>query len=96
MEAGSQPFDSKQFALARDYFQLATAADPASTWAWGNLAAAQAATADRKAALESLRRAREKTKDPAAFAAWLNTEPAFSTLREDPAFRALLTTNPGS
>ena len=89
MEAGSQLFDSKDFALARDYFQLATAADPDSVWALGNLAVAQAQTGDRKAALAALRRAREKTKNPAAFSAWLHREPAFAKLQDDATFKAL-------
>ena len=44
------------------------------------------------AALEALRHAKQKTKDPAAFSTWLNEEPAFAKLREDPQFRVLLAT----
>jgi tetratricopeptide (TPR) repeat protein len=90
IEFGGPLFDARDFALARDYFQLAVAADPASAWALQNLAAAQAQTGDRKAAFESLRRAREQTKDRAAFSAWLAKEESFVKLRQDPQFRALL------
>jgi tetratricopeptide (TPR) repeat protein len=90
VEYAGQPFDTRDFALARDYFQLATATDPTSVWALENLAAAQAQNGDRKAAFESLRRAREQTKDPVAFFAWLAQEESFTRLRQDPQFRALL------
>jgi predicted esterase len=90
IESGVPLFDARDFALARDYFQLAVAADPASAWALQNLAAAHAQTGDRKAAFESLRRAREQTKDRAAFSAWLAKEESFVKLRQDPQFRALL------
>jgi predicted esterase len=90
MENGAQPLDTGNFALARDYFLLATAADPDAVWALGNLAATQARTGDRKGALESLRHAREKTKDPAAFSNWLSIEEAFAKLRQESQFRALL------
>jgi predicted esterase len=92
MEAGEESLDAKDVRLAMDYFQLATDADPDSIWALDNLATARALTGDRKGALEALRHAKEKTKDPAAFSTWLNEEPAFAKLREDPQFHALLAT----
>jgi dienelactone hydrolase len=90
MEAGEERLDAKDINVAKDYFQLATDADPDSVWALSSLATARALTGDRKGTLEALRHAREKTKDLAAFSAWLNEEPAFTKLREDPQFRALL------
>ena len=90
MEAGQERLDAKDVGAAMDYFQLATDADPDSVWALGSLAAARALAADRKGALEALRRAKQRTKDAAAFSTWLNEEPAFSKPREDPQFRALL------
>ncbi len=90
MEVGEERLDAKDITVAKDYFQLATDADPDSVWALSSLATACALTGDRKGALEALRHAGEKTKDSAAFSAWLNKEPAFAKLREDPQFRALL------
>jgi dienelactone hydrolase len=90
MEAGEERLDAQDLPVAKDYFQLASDADPDSVWALDNLATARALTGDRKGALEALRRAREKTKDFAAFCAWLRAEPAFVKVRDDPQFRALL------
>jgi hypothetical protein len=90
MEAGIEALTEKQISIAKDYFQLATGADPDSMWSLGNLAAACALSGDRKGTLETLRRAKEKTTDPAAFAAWLREEPAFDKLRDDPQFRSLV------
>jgi predicted esterase len=90
MEAGEERLHAKDINIAKDYFQLATDADPDSAWALSSLATARALTGDRQGTLEALRHAREKTKDPAAFSAWLNEEPAFAKLREDPQFHALL------
>jgi tetratricopeptide (TPR) repeat protein len=90
IESGGPPFDARDFTLARDYFQLAAAADPGSVWALQNLAMAQAQIGDRKAAFESLRRAREQTKDRAAFSVWLAKEESFARLRQESQFHALL------
>jgi predicted esterase len=89
-EAGDESLNAKDFAVARDYFQLATDADPDSVWALRGLATALAFDNDRKGTFKALRRAKEESKDLAAFAAWLSEEPAFTKLREDPQFRALL------
>ena len=89
-EAGDENLAGKQYVLAEDYFQLAMAADPDSGWALRGLAQAYAFNNDRKAAIEALRRAKEKSKDPAAFAEWLKNEPAFAKLQSDPQFRSLL------
>jgi predicted esterase len=90
MESGSERLEAKDVTLAKDYFLLATRADPDSTWALSRLAAARALGGDRKGTLEALRQAKEKNKDSAAFTAWLQGEPAFAKLRTDPQFRALL------
>jgi dienelactone hydrolase len=90
MESGNERLEAKDVTLAKDYFQLAIRADPDSMWGLGRLATARALGGDRKGTLEALRQAKEKTKDPAAFSAWLQEEPAFAKLREDPQFRALL------
>jgi dienelactone hydrolase len=90
MEAGQERLEAKDITLAKDYFLLAAEADPESPWALNNLATARALGNDRKGTIEALRQARSKAKDPAAFAAWLETEPAFTKFRDDPQFRSLL------
>jgi hypothetical protein len=90
MEAGNDRLEAKDITLAKDYFLLATGADPDSLWALNSLATARALGNDRKGTLEALRLAKSKTKDPAAFTAWLQAEPAFAKFREDPQFRSLL------
>jgi predicted esterase len=90
MEAGEDRLEARDITLAKDYFLLATDADPDSPWALNSLAIARALGSDRKGTIEALRQARSKTKDPAAFTAWLQTEPAFTKFREDPQFRSLL------
>lgn len=89
-EEGDASLETKNFTLAKAYFQIAADANPDSSWALQGLAEALALDNDRKGALEALQRAKEKSKDPAAFAAWLNQETAFAKLHEDPQFRALL------
>ena len=91
MEAGEGRLDAKDVSGARDYFELACVADPDSVWALREVAVTRASDDNRKGALEALRRAKEKTKDPAAFSAWLKDEPAFAKFRDTPEFRALLT-----
>ena len=90
MEAGEQRLDAKDAARARDYFQLACDAEPDSLWALSNLATAKADEGNRKGALETLRHARQVTKDFAAFSEWLKEEPAFAKFRDSADFRALL------
>src|SRR5882724_5210353 len=91
MEMGNARLDQKDASHAKDYFELASAADPDSMWALGNLAVARALDGDRKGTMEALHRAKSKTKDPVRFAEWLNEEPAFAKLRGTPEFAALLT-----
>jgi predicted esterase/ribosome-binding protein aMBF1 (putative translation factor) len=90
LEAGNGRLEAKDIALAKVYFQLAADADPDSVWALSSLATAYALSNDRKGALETLRQARAKSKDPAAFSDWINQEPAFARFRDDPQFRMLL------
>ena len=51
-------------------------------------------TGDRKGAFEAIRRAKEKSKDPAAFSKWLEEEPAFAKFHDTPEFRALFAAPP--
>jgi dienelactone hydrolase len=90
METGQERLDAKDISDARICFELAANADPDSVWALRQVAAARALDGDQKGALDALRRAKETSKDPSAFSAWLTDEPAFAKLRETPEFRALL------
>jgi predicted esterase len=90
METGQDRLDAKDISHARVYFELASDADPDSVWALREVAVARALNDDRKAAFESLRRAKEKSKDPAAFSVWLKDEAAFAKFRDTPEFRALV------
>jgi dienelactone hydrolase len=90
METGQERLDAKDISHARTYFELAASADPDSVWALSLVAAARAEDGDRKGTIDALRRTKEKTKDRAAFCAWLTEEPAFAKLRDTPEFRALL------
>ena len=90
MEMGFDRLEQKDPGRAREYFELACEADPDAVWAISNLAVARAMDGDRKGALESLRRAKNKTKDPEQFIAWLNKEPAFVKLHGAPEFAAIL------
>jgi hypothetical protein len=96
IEAGNGRSDAKDISGARTYFELAVDADPDSVWALSELAIARALDGDRKGTLEVLRRAREKTKDVAAFVAWLKDEPALAKFRDAPEFRALIAPAEGS
>ena len=93
METGQERLDAKDIPRARTYFELGTIADPDSVWTLSQVAAARALDGDRKGALDALRRAKAMTKDPVAFSAWLNEEPAFAKFRDIPEFRALLAPN---
>jgi tetratricopeptide (TPR) repeat protein len=90
METGEARLEAGDVSLAREYFQLACDANPESAWALGDLALAKARDGDRKGAMEALRHAREKTKDPVAFSEWLEEEPGFAKFRDSAEFRALL------
>jgi hypothetical protein len=90
METGRARQDANDITHARDYFELAIAADPDSVWALTNLAVARAADGDKKSALEALRRTKQNWTDREAFKTWLNSEPAFAKIRDTPDFRSLL------
>ncbi len=90
VEMGQERLAAKDVATAEAYFDLGTVADPDSVWAFSSLATARALEGNRKATLEALRHAREKSKDLTAFAAWLADEPAFAKFQDDPQFRKLL------
>jgi hypothetical protein len=89
MEAGLSHAAANDTNAARDYFELALAADPDSIWALTNLAVARAAN-DRKGAFETLRHLKEKWTDRAAFSQWLNAQPAFTKFRDTTEFQSLL------
>lgn len=95
METGQERLEAKDISHARTYFELSTSADPDSVWALSQTAVARALDGDREGTLDALRRAKEKTKDPPAFSAWLTEEPAFTKLRDTPEFRDLLESGPG-
>jgi hypothetical protein len=90
METGQERLDAGDFSHARTYFELAARGDSESVWALSKVAVARALDGDRRGALDTLRRAKEKTKDAVAFTAWLNEEPAFAKLRDSSEFRALI------
>ena len=92
IEAGNTQSDAKNYSLARNYFELAVDASPDSAWGLSLLAVARAEDGDRKGTFEALRRAREKSKDVAAFCAWLKDEPALAKFRDAPEFRDLVDT----
>jgi len=89
-EFGDQALAAKNYSLAKEYYLLATDAGPDSVGALKDLATARALDNDHKGTIDALRRAKQKAKDPAAFTAWLNHEPAFAKLHDDAQFRALL------
>jgi thioredoxin-like negative regulator of GroEL len=94
METGQERLEAKDISHARTYFELAAYADPDAVWALTQVAATRALDGDRRGALEALRQAKEKTKDTAAFAKWLNEEPAFAKLHDTFEFQALLASQP--
>jgi hypothetical protein len=89
MESGRGRMDVNDPRGAESYYELAAAADPDSVWALTSLAVVRASEGDRKAALETLRRVKEKWTDRQAFLEWLNGQAAFAKIRESPDFRAL-------
>ena len=89
-EFGDESLAAKKFELAKEYYLLAADAVPTSVGALQDLARAQALDNDRKGSLKTLRRAKDEAKDQASFSNWMNDEPAFAKLRQDPQFRALL------
>lgn len=90
IETGEARLEAGDVAIAREYFQLTCDANPDSAWAFGDLALAKAQDGDRKGAMEALRHASEKSKDPVAFSEWLKTEPGFARIRDSAEFRAIL------
>jgi poly(3-hydroxybutyrate) depolymerase len=89
MEAGDDLYEAKDYWRARYFYELGAVAEPDSSWTWRSVAESRAMTGDRKGACEAIRRARDKAKDPAAFYAWLNDDPAFAKLRDTAEFRAV-------
>jgi tetratricopeptide (TPR) repeat protein len=91
LETGFLRLADSDAPAAKDYFQLALAAQPDSLWALHSLATACALAGDRKGALDAIRRSNSKDPDAVAFSNWLKTESAFASLRSDPKFASLFT-----
>jgi hypothetical protein len=87
-ETGDGLIAKKQFRTADFYLELGVEAVPDWPWSHLQLGRSYALEGSKKNALRELRRARELTTDPAAFAEQLRS-PDFDRLREDPEFRAL-------
>jgi tetratricopeptide (TPR) repeat protein len=90
MERGDECYEAKDFSHARAFYELGVSAKTDSSGAWRLVAAARAMTGDRKGAFEAIRQAKERSKDSAAFLAWIQQEPAFDKFRNAPEFRALI------
>ena len=90
METGSGRQEARDQHGARDFFELATAADPDAVWPLMNVAIARANDGETKSALESLRRLKKNWKDRDAFVSWLTEQKAFDRLRDNPGYTALI------
>jgi dienelactone hydrolase len=93
MEAGNESLDEKKFSTASLIYDFATQTKPDSEWAWEELAVARARAGMSKEAIATLRRALGLTADKAAFEKWMQTEPAFDSLRPLPGFQDLALRN---
>jgi hypothetical protein len=89
IESGSDALDKKDFRSAANDFSAAAEARPEAEWPLRQLAIAQALDKNRKAAIDSLKKAKSRAIDMAEFLHWLQTEPAFQDLRERPEIREL-------
>ncbi len=96
MEDGQALYDSHDSTHALIYFELAAIAAPDSAGPLRAIAMARATNGDRRGALDALRRAERKSGNRAAFAAWLQSEPAFAKIRDTAEFRALLQSAQGA
>lgn len=81
IEAGSDALDKKDYQSAARYFSAVAEARPDAEWPLRQLAVAQALEKNRKAAIETLKRAKAKANDVAEFIRWVQSEPAFQDLR---------------
>ncbi len=81
IETGNDALEKKDYRSAARYFSAAVEAKPDAEWPLRQLAIAQALDKDRKAAIETLKRAKNKANDAAEFARWVQREPAFQDLR---------------
>jgi hypothetical protein len=87
-ETGDSLIAKKQFRTADFYLELGVEAVPDWPWSHLQLARSYALEGSKKNALRELRRVRELTTAPAAFAEQLRSSD-FDRLRDDPDFRAL-------
>jgi predicted esterase len=81
IETGNDELSKKEYASAARYFSAAAEARPDAEWPLRQLAMAQALDKNRKAALETLRKAKAKARDAGEFSRWVESEPAFAELR---------------
>jgi dienelactone hydrolase len=93
MEAGNASVDQKKYGAAIRIYGMAALAQPDSEWAWNQLAMANALAGKSKDAIGALRKGRELAADKAAFAKWLQSEPAFESLRSAPEVQLMLQAN---
>jgi predicted esterase len=89
IETGNDTLDKKDYRSAVRYFSAAAEVKPDSEWPLRRLAVALALDKNRKAALETLKRAKTKASDAAEFIRWVQSEPAFQDLRNRPEFGEL-------
>jgi len=81
IESGEGALDRKDYRTAANFLAVAAEARPDAQWPLRQLAVAQALNKDRKAAVETLRRAKATAKDSGEFLMWLQAEPAFQEMR---------------
>ncbi len=81
IESGSDSLEKKDYRSAARYFSAAAEAKPDAEWPLRQLAIAQALDKNRKAAIETLKRAKNKAGDATEFVRWVQSEPAFQDLR---------------
>jgi len=84
IEAGNDELNKKEYGSAARYFSVAAEARPDAEWPLRQLAMAQALGNERKAAIETLKRAKSKAHDAEEFVRWVQNEPAFQNLLKRP------------
>jgi dienelactone hydrolase len=90
METGNDFLNEKDYPRAARAYLCATMANAKSSWAWESLGVAYALAGARKEALRALQTARTLAADTSSFSTWVNSEPAFNSIRSSPAFQTLL------
>jgi len=90
IEGGSGALDQKNYESAVRFYGIATQAKPDSEWAWRQFSVASALAGKKKDAVKALRKTHDLAADKAAFARWLQSEPAFEAIKSSTEFEALL------